>query len=215
MQNANSYQSRVTEGFDNGNASADLLQLAQAGSHPAFESLYKTYSRRLFKQIVAITRHHEDAEDALQDALCKAYVALPLFERRCHIYSWLSKIAINCALMKVRQRRTSKEFSLERQENADGSDLVLEVADQGWSPEDLFRAEESLRQIGAAISSLDPVSQQMLHLRVKQDYSMEEIANALNLSESAVKSRLRRARYLLRELCPAARCNDAARYGAE
>ena len=210
MQDATSNQARVTERIDDENASADLLRLAQAGSHPAFETLHKTYSRRLFKQIVAITRHHEDAEDALQEALCKAYVALPLFERRCHVYSWLSRIAINCALMKVRQRRSCREISVEIQDDSDNREAIFEVPDRGWSPEDLYGAEESRNQVSTAISSLDPLSQQLLHLRVKQDYSMEEIAQAMNISEAAVKSRLRRARCLLRNLCPATRCNATA-----
>jgi RNA polymerase sigma-70 factor, ECF subfamily len=208
MQNAISDQGRMAEAFQTGNVSPDLLELAQTGSHPAFETLHRTYSRRLFKQIVAITRHHEDAEDALQDALCKAYVALPLFERRCHIYSWLSKIAINCALMKVRKRRNCRELSLEGQDDADGQEVGFEVADPGWSPEELYGAEEAFRQVGDAISSLDPASQQMLQMRAKRGYSMEEIANALKMTESAVKARLRRARCLLREMCPAVRCDD-------
>ena len=211
MQIATSNQGRVTKGIDDENVSGHLLQLAQAGSHPAFEALHKTYSRRLFKQIMAITRHYEDAEDALQDALCKAYVALPLFERRCHVYTWLSRIAINCALMKVRQRRSCREFAVECQDDSDNREALLEIPDQGWSPEDLYRAEESLNQVSTAISSLDPLSQHLLHLRVKQDYSMEEIAQAMNISEHAVKSRLRRARCVLRELCPATRCNDTVR----
>jgi RNA polymerase sigma-70 factor, ECF subfamily len=208
MQNAISDQVRMAEAFQTGNGSPDLLELAQTGSHPAFETLHRTYSRRLFKQIVAITRHHEDAEDALQEALCKAYVALPLFERRCHIYSWLSKIAINCALMKVRKRRNCRELSLEDQDDADGQEVGFEVVDPGWSPEELYGAEEVFRQVGDAISSLDPASQQMLQMRAKRGYSMEEIANALKMTESAVKARLRRARCLLREMCPAVRCDN-------
>jgi len=110
--------------------------------------------------------------------------------------------------MKVRKRRNCRELSLEGQDDADGQEVGFEVADPGWSPEELYGAEEAFRQVGDAISSLDPASQQMLHLRVKQGHSMEEIARALKMTESAVKARLRRARCLLREMCPAARCDD-------
>jgi RNA polymerase sigma-70 factor, ECF subfamily len=191
---------------DEGLLSAELRQLGETRADPDFETLHRTYSRRLFKQIIAITRHHADAEDALQDAFHNAYVALPLFERRCHPYSWLSRIAINCALMKIRQRRIAKERSFENQEDSDGRGLALEIPDQGWSPEDLCSAKESIRQLGEATSSLDAASQRMLHLRVNEGYSVEEIANALNVSESAVKARLRRARHSLRDSCPSARC---------
>lgn len=206
MQDARSNHDGSAEVFDETEA-ADLLQSAQAGSHPAFETLHRTYSRRLFKQIISITRHHEDAEDALQEALGKAYVALPLFERRCHIYSWLSRIAINAALMKVRQRRASRESSFDGQDDEDGRERAFEVPDTRWSPEDLYGAEESLRNIGRTIASLDSASQQIIRLRVDQEYSMEEIAKALNVSESAVKARLYRARLLLRDMYPVARCN--------
>lgn len=211
MQVANTDRSQSADAFAVGDSSLNLLKLAQTGSHPAFETLCRTYSKRLFNQIIAITKHHEDAEDALQDALCNAYFALPFFERRCHIYSWLSRIAINSALLKVRQRRTSKELPLETQADTDGREFVFDIPDQGWSPEDLYTAEESLRQIGDAISSLDPASQQVLHLRVGDEYSIEEIANALNVTKPAVKARLHRARHVLRNLCHAVRCEDAAK----
>ena len=206
MQDARLNQTHFAEVRD-ATVSTDLLQAAQEGSHPAFETLHKVYSRRLFKQIISITRHHEDAEDALQDALSKAYQALPLFERRCHIYSWLSRIAINSALMKVRQRRGSREMPLEGQGEEDGREREFEIPDPGWSPEDLYRAEEGVRQVGTAIASLDPASQEMILLRVDHGYSMGEIAKELNVSESAVKARLYRARHVLRDLYPGARCN--------
>ena len=206
MQDARSNQNHFAEVCD-GMVSIDLLQAAQEGSHPAFETLHKAYSRRLFKQIISITRHHEDAEDALQDALSKAYQALPLFERRCHIYSWLSRIAINSALMRVRQRRGSREMSLQGQSEEDGHESEFEIPDPGWSPEDLYGAEETIRRIANAISTLDPASQEMTLLRVNHGYSMEEIAKELNVSESAVKARLYRARHVLRDLYPGARCN--------
>jgi RNA polymerase sigma-70 factor (ECF subfamily) len=206
VQDARSNQRHLAEVCD-GMVSTDLLQAAQAGSHSAFETLHKAYSRRLFKQIISITKHHEDAEDALQDALCKAYLALPLFERRCHIYSWLSRIAINSALMKVRQRRGSREMSLDGQGDEDGHVRAFEIPDPGWSPEDLYGAEESIRRIGNTISTLDPASQKMILLRVNHGFSMEEIAKELNVSESAVKARLYRARHVVRDLYPASRCN--------
>jgi len=206
VQGARSNQRQLDEVRD-GVVSTDLLQAAQEGSHPAFETLHKVYSRRLFKQIISITRHHEDAEDALQDALSKAYQALPLFERRRHIYSWLSRIAINSALMKVRQRRGSREMPLEGQGEEDGRERAFEISDPEWTPEDLYRAEESIRHVGNAIASLDLTSQEMILLRVNHGYSMEEIAKELNVSESAVKARLYRARHVLRDLYPEARCD--------
>ena len=193
---------RLDSGVENGIPLGDLVQSAQAGSHYAFETLQKTYSQRLFKQIIAITRHHEDAEDALQDALYKAYIALPLFEHRCHIYTWLSRIAINCALMKVRKRKYLQEFSLNNQDQTDDQEPIKEFHDHGWSPEEICRAEEWLRHVATASRTLDPISRRVLMMRVNNYYSLEEIAEALDISISAAKARLYRARHCLRGSSP-------------
>jgi RNA polymerase sigma-70 factor (ECF subfamily) len=187
----------------------DVLESAQAGSHAAFEALQNKYSRRLFKQIVAITRHHEDAEDALQETFCNAYVALPRFEGRCHVYTWLSRIAINCALMKVRKRRIQMELSFDDQDGENGEKLVFEIPDQGRSPEELFRVEESVRHLTDLIASLDPISRLILDLRLEREYSIDEIAKVLSVSVSAVKARLYRAKHFLRIFLPAARHKHA------
>jgi RNA polymerase sigma-70 factor, ECF subfamily len=209
MYNVMSDHGQSAEVRDSETVVNDVLESAQAGSHAAFEALQNKYSRRLFKQIVAITRHHEDAEDALQDTFCKAYVALPLFERRCHVYTWLSRIAINCALMKVRKRRIQMELSFDDQDRENGEKLVFEIPDQGRSPEELFRVEESLRHLTDLIASLDPISRLILDLRLEHEYSIDEIAKVLSVSVSAVKARLYRAKHSLRIFLPAARYSHA------
>jgi RNA polymerase sigma-70 factor (ECF subfamily) len=130
MRGAICDNTRLCNGIDDGMPLDILVQSAQSGSHYAFEALQNRYSRRLFKQIMAITRHHEDAEDALQETLCKAFVAMAQFERRCHIYTWMSRIAINCALMKVRKRRHLQELSLNGQER-DDQEPINEFPDHG------------------------------------------------------------------------------------
>jgi len=180
----------------------DVVQSAQSGCHLAFEEIQRVYGPRLFKQIIAITRHHEDAEDALQEALCNAYMSLPMFERRCHIYTWLSRIAINCALIKVRKRHALREFSLDTPNESDSTEPPFEIADQAWSQEEVLRAKERLQRIAKVADSLDPISKNVLHLRANCEYSMEEIASDMNMSVSAVKARLYRARHVLRVFLP-------------
>ncbi len=130
-------RSQTVGDMNEGSTLEDLVQSAQAGSHYAFGLLQRRYAGRMFKQIISITRHHEDAEDALQDTLCKAYVALPLFERRCHIYTWMSRIAINCALMKVRKRKGLREMSLNHQDHPDDQEPAEDLPDPQWSPEEI------------------------------------------------------------------------------
>jgi RNA polymerase sigma-70 factor, ECF subfamily len=200
--------SQAVGGMDEGSTLEDLVQSAQAGSHYAFGLLQRRYAGRMFKQIISITRHHEDAEDALQDALCKAYVALPLFERRCHIYTWMSRIAINCALMKVRKRKGLREMSLNDQDHPDDQEPLKDLPDPQWSPEEICGAEEWLRQITAASRTLDPISRRVLFMRVNNESTLEEIADALNVSVSAAKTRLYRARHSLRAFSQLQRRRD-------
>ena len=202
MQSAICNYKTLEGSVDGDMASEDLVQLAQGGSQPAFEELQKTYSQRLFRQIVAITRNHEDAEDALQDALCKAYVALPHFERRCHIYTWMSRIAINCALTKVRKRQSLRELSIDDRDHTSDQEPLKEIADHKESPEDMCRANERLRHLDTISKLLDPISKRVLMLRIDNDYSLEEIADALKVSVPAVKARLYRARHRLKVLFP-------------
>jgi RNA polymerase sigma-70 factor, ECF subfamily len=202
MKSALLHQGKQAKDYDAANAVKDLLKVAPSESHSSFEALQRTYSQRLFKQIIAITRHQEDAEDALQDSLCKAFVALPRFEQRSHIYTWLSRIAINCALMKVRKRRSLRELSFDRQDHTQDEEPWGDLPDPGWSPEELFRAEERLQQIVGAIQTLDPISKQVIRLRADDEHSIAEIATILNISVPAVKSRLYRSRHVLRVLVP-------------
>jgi len=210
MHNVMSDHSQQAEVLETETVLDDLLQSAQAGSHSAFEVLQRKYSRRLFKQIVAITRNREDAEDALQETFCKAYVALPLFERRCHVYTWLSRIAINYSLMQVRKRRIQKEISFDDEDRENGQEFLFAIPDYGRSPENLCRFEESVRHVTDAIASLDPVSRQILHLRLDHEYSIDAIAKVLSMSVSAVKARLYRAKHSLRIFLPAALYSDAS-----
>lgn len=79
-------------------------------SSACFAELYATYSRRLYNTIFAITKNHEDAEDALQETFLRAYTGIHAFEGRSAIYSWLTRIAINSALIVLRKRRVRPEL---------------------------------------------------------------------------------------------------------
>ena len=102
----------------NGNQDApgrdlELVAAVRAGSNAAFEELESRYSHRLYRRIQSITRNHEDAQDALQETFLRAYLALDSFEGRSQFGSWLTRIAINSALMVLRKRRSRAEVSFE------------------------------------------------------------------------------------------------------
>src|SRR5580658_5431217 len=113
----------------------ELVTAARAGSSAAFEELQSRYSRRLYRRIQSITRNHEDAEDALQETFLRAYLALDSFEGRSQFASWLTRIAINSALMVLRRRRRRAEVSFEPPSECGDASLTIDVQDTALNPE--------------------------------------------------------------------------------
>ncbi|HVU46243.1 MAG TPA: sigma-70 family RNA polymerase sigma factor [Terracidiphilus sp.] len=172
----------------------DLLRAAMGGSHAAFAELQKTYSHRVYQRILSITRNREDAEDALQDAFLSAYLALPSFEGRSKLSSWLTRIGINAALMILRRRRCRPETSFEQLQDFDGDCAYIEVRDDALNPEQLYDQQERCDAIRCALQRLDPKLRSAIGIWLSEEHSMKEIAQDLGLSVASVKARLHRAR---------------------
>jgi RNA polymerase sigma-70 factor (ECF subfamily) len=175
----------------------ELVSAAKAGSSAAFEELQNLYSRRLFRTIFAITKHREDAEDVLQDTLLRAFLSLQTFEGRSSIYSWLTRIAINSALMLVRKRRIRAVVCAEPLGELGGEMVPLEIKEPSPNPEELF--DQSQQYLGALkdIQRLKPGLRSALLVRLQSDSSITDIARELDVSVAAIKSRLHRARLCL------------------
>jgi RNA polymerase sigma-70 factor, ECF subfamily len=171
----------------------DLLLAARAGSHAAFAELQKTYSHRVYKRILSITRNREDAEDALQDTFLSAYRALPSFEGKSSLSTWLMRIGINSALMILRRRRCRPETSFEQQDS-EGDCAYVDIRDDALDPEQLYDQQQRCHAIRCAIQRLDPKSRAAIGIWVSQEHSMKDIAQDLGVSVASVKARLHRAR---------------------
>ena len=171
-----------------------LVSALQAGLPEAFAELYATYSRRLYKEIVAITRNHQDAEDALQETFLRAHLKLHTFESRSSICTWLTRIAVNSALMILRRRRTRPETLFDPDSDARTDTLAFEIRDSASDPEQICDLRQRRVKVLHAIRRLDPKLQTPIRMRVTLGSSVEEIGRALNISEAAVKTRLYRAR---------------------
>jgi len=172
----------------------ELLLAARAGSQAAFAELESIYSHRLFTRILSITRNREDAEDALQDTFFRAYLALPSFEGRSKFSSWLTRIAINSALMILRKRRTHPEMSFEQQLNADEDGPSLDIRDDSLNPEQHYDQQQRCNAVLRDIQRLNPKLRNALSIRISQEHSMQEIATSLGVTSASVKSTLHRAR---------------------
>jgi RNA polymerase sigma-70 factor, ECF subfamily len=174
-----------------------LVSAARAGSSAAFGELREIYSRRVYQKLLTITKNREDAEDAMQDAFLRAYIALHTFEGRSSFYSWLTRIAINSALIILRKRRARPEVSFDRPHELDEEDSIIEFRDAGPSPEQICVHRQRCARVLKSIGKLQPRLREVIEMHMRQSWSVKEIAQALEISEAAVKSRLFRARVRL------------------
>ena len=175
----------------------DIVLAAQAGSSAAFAELHSTYSRRLFQTILSITRNPHDAEEALQETFLRAYLSINQFEGKCAVYSWLTRIAINSALMILRKRRTRPEVLFDPQPDDRCKTIFFEPKDPGPNPEEAYDLHQREIRALRAIRRLDPTLRAPIRMQIKHGWSISEISQALNISDAAVKSRLHRARQQL------------------
>lgn len=178
---------------------AVLVERVRAGEREAFSELVERHARKIFRLARHITKNEDDAADVLQDAFLKAYSRLDQFHGDAQFYTWLVRIAVNEALMRLRKRRGDRTVSLDQDiETADGS-MQREVPDEGEDPEQAYGREQTRQLLERAIDSLADSYRSVFVLRDVEGFSTEETAEMLDLSISAVKSRLLRARLQLRD----------------
>jgi RNA polymerase sigma-70 factor (ECF subfamily) len=178
----------------------ETVSATPAGSPEAFAEFYALYSRRLYRTIIAITKHSQDAEDALQETFLRAYLSFHTFEGRSNVYSWLTRIAINSALMVLRKRRARPEILFDPQPDSHAEAFGFEIQDSSPSPEKFCDLRHRHFTLLGAIHNLDVKLRRPLQMRMTKESSMKDISRALNISEAAVKTRLHRARLRLSAL---------------
>jgi RNA polymerase sigma-70 factor, ECF subfamily len=176
-----------------------LVNEAKAGDYSAFEELVNRYEKKIYRLGMNITGNQEDAEDVLQEAFLKAFEHLADFREDSRFYTWIVRIAVNQALMKLRKRRTSREVSMEDSEGENGEAIVQDFADWKPNPEQQYAQAEIEGILQQAVGGLPPGFRTVFYLRDVEGLSTEETADMLNLSVGAVKARLFRARLRLRD----------------
>src|SRR5438067_8079700 len=189
-------QSKVSEPVSD---ELKLVQAAKQGDVNSFEELVKRYDRNVFRIAQHITQNREDAEDVVQDAFLKAYQNLGQFQGQSKFYTWLVRIAVNEALMRLRRRRPERMVSLDEDVKTEDDSVPREVADWSPNPEQQYTQAELREILDKTIHGLPASFRTVFVLRDVEGLSTEETAEALDLSIPAVKSRLLRARLQLRE----------------
>jgi RNA polymerase sigma-70 factor (ECF subfamily) len=174
-----------------------LIVAAKSGDHTAFVELWTRHSKIGFNMACRITGNREDAEDVVQDAWLRAYLHLNTFDGRSKFSTWLTRIAINSALGILRRKRARPEASMEIMDGETWQHW--EIADETKNIEELYARHERVERLKRAIHRLQPTLRSVVEIHQSNDRSVKEIADLAGISVAATKSRLLRARKILRK----------------
>jgi RNA polymerase sigma factor (sigma-70 family) len=176
-----------------------LVKAAQNGHPTAFDTLCERYARRVFRTAHRVTRNREDAEDAVQDALLRAFVHIRDFDGRSSFVTWLTRIAINSALMLLRKRRTTLEVVTKDWDDSAATEQSYRIPDRAPNPERRYLQNEAARTLKKAVQALRPSLREVVEIQQLQERSLQETAEMMCISVAATKSRLLHARVALRK----------------
>lgn len=176
-----------------------LVHATKNGDTDAFEELVKRYDRRLLRISQNLTHNREDAEDAVQEAFLKAFQHIEQFRENSKFSTWLIRIALNESFLKLRKQRLTSAIFADNSIDGEVDDFPMDVADWAPNPEDLYKATELREILRKSLQELSPALSAVFVLQDMEGFSLEETAELLDLSLTAVKARSRRARLQLRE----------------
>ena len=178
---------------------AMLVARLQAGDPAAYETLVRTHSGRLLSVARRFLPNNEDAQDAVQEAFIKAFRAIGTFEERAQLHTWLHRILVNTALMKIRSRKRRPEESIDDLLPTFQADGHQTTESREWS-DAIFERKETAKIVRQAIAQLPDQYRVVLTLRDIEERDTIETAAALGTTTTVVKVRLHRARQALRTL---------------
>jgi RNA polymerase sigma-70 factor, ECF subfamily len=180
-------------------ADEHLVSAARSGNSHAFVELSKHYSRKLLLTTYRITNNWQDAEDAVQESLMKAFIHLGAFESRSIFSTWLTRIAINSAISLLRKRRNTLLLKIDNSTSDEADGEAIDLPDRRDNPEQCYIRRQTEDRLREAIQQMQPEYRQVIELRGTGNLPMNEIARKLCISVPAAKSRLLRARKELRK----------------
>src|SRR5277367_1722105 len=179
---------------------AGLIQSVCAGDREAFYELIRPYERMVYVTAISIVKNPADAEEVAQEAVLKAFSKLASFRAESKFSTWLIQITYNEAKMKLRKARPQLYDSIDdQQQTEDGDHWPKDFADWRPIPSELLEQDQIRQAVQGAINSLSPIFREVLVLRDVQHLSINETMIILGVSEATVKTRLHRARLLLRD----------------
>jgi RNA polymerase sigma-70 factor (ECF subfamily) len=176
-----------------------LVAAAKDGNRDAFGELIERHTDKVFHITRRIARNREDAEDAVQESVASALVHLGSFDGRSRFSTWLTRIAINAALMRLRKSRGMREVPMEEPAERGEVPPRYEVTDAAPDPEEWYAEHERRRILRQAIVELRPKLRETTEVHHLKQGSLQETAEMLGISTAAAKARLFQARTALRQ----------------
>ena len=176
-----------------------LVIAAKNGDEQAFETLFKRHRQKILRIVLRYVHVREDAEDIVQLSFQKAFVYLHKFEGKSSFSTWLTRIAINEALMLVRRGRALREIPVDDSHDQGGAASAMEIPDASPDPETSYLRRERVQILSETLGNLRPGMRKAIELRELAELSTEETARRMGVSVAAVKGRLFHARKKLRE----------------
>jgi len=185
----------------------DLISSVQGGEPELFYELVRPYERRVYAAALAILRNQHDAEDAAQEAMLKAFANIRQFRAEARFSTWLIQITVNEALMRRRRERTVQMEGLDGHRSGRGEEeseyAPRDFADWREIPSEALERKEVRQRLAEALGTLDRKYREVFMLRDMEHLNIQETAEALGITVASVKTRLLRARLMLRDLLAA------------
>ena len=178
----------------------ELIAQVQRGQAELFYELVRPYERRVYAAALAILRNEADAEDATQEAMLKALANIRQFRAEARFSTWLIQITVNEALMRRRRERTRMTEAIDDHRDDEAEYTPRDFADWREIPSEALERKEVRQKLAEALASLDRKYREVFVLRDMEQLNIQETAEALGISVASVKTRLLRARLMLRDL---------------
>jgi RNA polymerase sigma-70 factor, ECF subfamily len=178
----------------------ELIRRVQNGEQEKFYELIRPYERRVYSAAFSILRNEADAEDAAQEAMLKAFANLRQFRSEARFSTWLIQIAVNEALMRRRKEHAEIMQPIAERQDEEGSYIPKDFADWREIPSEALERKEVRGLLLEALASLGEKYREIFILRDVQHLSIQDVSETLGISQASVKTRLLRARLMLRDL---------------
>jgi RNA polymerase sigma-70 factor, ECF subfamily len=186
-----------------GTREQDLIARVQRGQRELFYELVRPYERRVYAAALAILRNEQDAEDAAQEAMLKGFKNIQQFRAEARFSTWLIQITVNEALMRRRRERTVPMEGIDDRRDEESEYAPRDFADWREIPSEALERKEVRQRLAQALATLDRKYREVFVLRDMEHLNIQETAEALGITVASVKTRLLRARLMLRDLLAA------------